>query len=329
MIYPWQQAAWQQWLSQSGHLGHAYLLSGTAGIGLTEFAEEMAAGLLCQQPGLAACGQCPQCHQFAQATHPDVFRLSVLEDKKEISVDQVRGLTEQLYRSSHQGGYKVALIEEVERLNHSAFNALLKTLEEPPERTLLILVSYHASRLPATILSRCRKLSFVTPPMDVAMTWLHLAQPQADEALLKKSLRVNWGAPLTAKTWIEDKGFEFEAEWQQDLKALRSGKQVVSQVVEKWLKHDQPDIVFDFFYLWSVMAIRAALYNGKVDWNPNWMVFQKLVLQAKQVWQQNANKELLMESVCLAWLQHQQGGFNPKSPIFEALKGTSIRGTMI
>lgn len=337
-MLPWLFPVWQQWLAQNCStlssdgdygIGHAYLLSGVEGIGLTAFAEQMAQGVLCQQSGLEACGQCSQCHQFSQSTHPDFFRVQVPEDKKEISVDQIRNLTEKVFSTSHQGGYKVVLIEAVELLNASAFNALLKTLEEPPARTLLILTSYHAARLPATILSRCRQIRFSTPDRESAYQWLSQVLPQADEALLKKSLNVNWGAPLDAKQWIETKGFEQEAEWQANMKALRSGQIAVSQIVEKWMKFEYPEQVFDWFYLWSVNAIRSASYQGSRPYNPNWTVFQKWVLQAKQTWRQNANKELLLESLCLAWLAHQQPDFNPDQPMFKVMQGNLVRGRYI
>lgn len=337
-MLPWLESLWQEWLAQTAQsqpnaqdygIGHAYLLAGTEGIGVTGFAEQVAQGILCQQPGLEACGQCAQCHQFTRRTHPDFFRVSIPEDKKEISVDQIRQLSDKIFSTSHQGGYKVALIEAVEHLNRSAFNALLKTLEEPPARTVLLLTTHHAGRLPATIVSRCRQLRFSTPAFDQAYAWLSQSMPQADDALLKRALKVNWGAPLNAKQWIEDKGFELEAEWQSDMKALRNGKLAVSQVVEKWVKFEHPEQVFDWFYLWTVDAIRSASYQNKLDFNPSWVLFQKWVLQAKQTWRQNANKELLLESLCLAWLAHQKPDFDPNQPLFSVMKGDWIRGQWV
>lgn len=316
MILPWQTQQWQQWIQQSGHLGQGYLLSGAEGIGLSEFAMSMAEGLLCQTSPLQGCQNCVHCHQFAQATHPDFFQLTVLEDKKEISIDQIRALTDKIYTTSHQGGYKVALIEQVELLNVSAFNALLKTLEEPPAKTILILTSYQTSLLPATIISRCRKIAFASPPREDALAWLQQALPQADMPLLKKALKINWGGPLKAKTWIDEKSFELEAAWQEDIKGLQQGRFTVSQVVEKWKKYPQPEVTLDYFYAWSVNVIRAALYLNKIPYNPNWLMFQKSVLQARQFWHQNVNKDLLLEGVCLEWLQHQQDHYQP-SDVFQ------------
>ncbi len=329
MSIPWLVGPTQQWTKQANRLSHAYLLTGPAGLGIVGFAKQMSQDLLCQQDGFSACYQCVHCNLQQQGNHPDFFHLKVQEDKKEISIAQVRELIGKLYATSHQGGYKVALIECVEKLNRASFNALLKTLEEPPERTVLILTTHQAGQLPATILSRCRQITFVTPPLQEAIDWLQIALPQVDAPLLKKSLRINWGAPFKAKQWIEDKQFEQEASWQSDLKALQEARQTASQVVETWLKTEDPEAVFNYFYLWTVSAMRAALYQKKITYNPNWAVFQKWVQQAQQAWQGNGNKELLLESLCLAWLAHQQPDFDPNSELFNLLKGSHIRGPYV
>lgn len=334
MLLPWQSSQWQVWRQQQDRLGHAYLLTGNQGIGLPEFARAMAKGLLCQQPGLEPCNQCNQCHQFDQHTHPDFFPLAVLEDKKDISVDQVRELSDKVFSTSHQGGFKVAWVNQAEKLSQSAFNALLKTLEEPPAETVLILTSYTPNRLPATIVSRCRRLEFVTPDKQTALTWLQGVLPQADEPLLKKALRVNWGAPLSARDWIEAKQFEFEATWQADLQAMVQQEATITEVVAKWLKHEAPQQVFDYFYLWTVSRIRAACYQQQQPLQMGWMNFQKTLLNAKQAWQQNANKELLLESLCLSWLEslqeHDKTAENKVSKMLPTgLKGSLIRGEQI
>ena len=329
MRYSWLDNQTSQWQQQLHNLSHAYLLLGIEGIGIEDFSLQMAKDILCHQEGLVACNQCSACHLLAKDTHPDLFKLRVLDDKKEISVDQVRELNNKIFETSHQGGYKVALIEQAEKLNTSSFNALLKTLEEPSARTVIILTTYQKSRIPATLLSRCRKIEFIPPSLEQGLIWLHQQLPQADEALLKKSLRINWSAPLKAKNWIESKQFEQEAEWQKDIKSLRENSASVSQIVAKWMKYPAPAVVFDYFYLWSVSAIRAAQYQQKIQFNPNWFVFQKMILQARSIWQQNANKELLLEVTCQAWLQHQKPDFDPASKLFSLFNGSLIRGTQI
>ena len=304
----WLEPQWQKWQQLQNRLGHAYLLSGAKGIGLESFVELAAQTIFCETRN--ACGHCSGCHLLATRQHPDFYHLTVLEDKKEISVEQVRGLIGKLNETAHQGGFKIAWVECPERLNKSAFNAILKSLEEPAEQTLFMLTTHQAASLPATIISRCQKLSFAAPTLDVAQDWLQHALPQADQALLTRALRLNWGAPMDAKNWIEASKFEQDSEWKTTVKQLQAGQKTVSQVVELWLKWSQPDQVFDFFYLWTVSALRAAFYKEGSHYSEaqkqNWLRFQQACLKAKQSWRGNANKQLVLEALCLEWLQIQQ-----------------------
>ncbi|MDG6774624.1 DNA polymerase III subunit delta' [Thiomicrorhabdus sp. ZW0627] len=326
MIYPWMAAQWQQWQQLQSRLGHAYLLSAPSGIGIESFVQQVTQSILCNTNN--TCGECSGCHLFLTDQHPDFFHLQVLEDKKEISVDQIRELVYKLNETSHQGGYKVAWVEGPEYLNQSAFNALLKTLEEPSEKTLFILTTHQVGRLPATILSRCQKLMFAAPSIDEAQSWLHQACPQADEALLKRALRLNWGAPIAAQQWIEQGLFEQDNEWKAALKQMQSGQKTVPQLVEKWLKWAQPEQVFDYFYFWSVSAVRAAYYKPGAEYSDdqiqNWLRFQQACLQAKNSWQGNANKQLVLEALCFEWLQIQQS----QAPLESVFQTNIVKGKL-
>ena len=305
---PWLLAQWQQWQQLQNRLGHAYLFSGPKGIAIERFTELVAQTIFCESR--SACGHCSGCHLFATRQHPDFYHLSVLEDKKEISVEQVRGLISQLNEMAHQGGYKVAWVECPEHLNKAAFNAILKSLEEPAKQTLFLLTTHQAVFLPATIISRCQKLNFTMPSLDSAQAWLQHALPQADQALLTRALRLNWGAPIDAKNWIEASKFEQDSEWKTTVKQIQAGQKSVRQVVDVWLKWPQPEQVFDFFYLWTVSALRAGFYKQSTPYTAvqkqNWLRFQQACLKAKQNWQRNANKQLVLEALCLEWLQIQQ-----------------------
>lgn len=325
-LYPWLQPQWQQWQQLQSRLGHAYLFSGPKGIGLESFVELAALSILCDTGN--GCGQCSGCHLMATHQHPDFYHLKVLEDKKEISVDQVRGLINKLNETSHQGGYKIAWVEGPEFLNQSAFNALLKSLEEPAQQTLFMLTTNKIGSLPATIISRCQKLSFTAPTLETAQAWLHQESPQADQALLKRALRLNWGAPVDAKNWIDASLFEQDAEWKACLKQMQSNQKTVSQVVEIWLKWSQPEDVFDYFYLWTVSALRAAFYQEGSQYSEvqkqNWLRFQQACLKAKKSWRGNANKQLVLEALCLEWLQIQQS----QTPLESVFADENMRGKL-
>ena len=201
---------------------------------------------------------------------------------------------------------------------------LLKSLEEPAQRTLFLLTTHQVDRLPATIKSRCQQLNFTPPAMPDAISWLHNQAPQVDEALIKRALRLNWGAPIQALDWIQAGMFDEDNQWKNDLKQIQSGRKTASQSVTEWLKWQQPERVFDYFYQWSVSAVRSVMYQTNPDAPvpsnnqvQNWLRFQQAVLTAKQNWLANANKELLLESLCLEWLSIQQSE-EPLETVFQS-----------
>lgn len=185
-LQPRQREHWQRVRAAhaAGRLAHALLLAGPRGAGKGEFAAAIAAFLLCEASDAARkpCGECRGCLQLAAGTHPNLMRLAPAEDKRDIAIDDVRDLLDRLHLSSHYGGAKVAIVEPADALNASGVNALLKTIEEPPPATHLLLVSERWRALPATLRSRCQILRFVRPRQAAA--------PQADNA-------AEWSRALT------------------------------------------------------------------------------------------------------------------------------------
>lgn len=198
----WQRSHWERLLQSkaAGRLPHALLCSGPAGVGKLLFAERLAQALLCTGPAPdgSPCAGCRACRLFTAGSHPDYIRVQPLEAGKDIRVDQIRELSTFLGYTSRTGGYKIALLEPAERMNSNAANSLLKTLEEPPSNSLLLLVSAAPAQLPATVRSRCQRLAFSLPPPEQALAWLAAQQPGADPALL---LRLSAGAPLLARRY--------------------------------------------------------------------------------------------------------------------------------
>ena len=146
-----------------------------------QFAQRFVRGLLCEQPvGGDACGHCRRCLLLAAGTHPDLVELTfgLRKDgtpRSEIVVDQIRELSARLAMSSQFGGWQIACIDPADALNPAAANALLKTLEEPAARTLLILLADAPWRLPQTIRSRCQRIEFHLPSAAQALAWLQTA----------------------------------------------------------------------------------------------------------------------------------------------------------
>lgn len=320
---PWLQTARRDWNEHraQNRLGHAYLIQSAHGLGVEVLVREIAQLQLCQSPlmhGTAqqACGSCSGCHLFTQQQHPDFYHLQRMDDKKEISIAQIRELIEKQNQTAHQGGYKVIWIEEVERLSISAFNALLKSLEEPGANTLFLLTSAQAASLPATIRSRCQKVNVPQPNLGDSMAWLQKMLPQQDEALIKKALRLNWSAPLSAYDWIVQGRFNEEREWQAAIAGVANGQKNLSKVAAEWLKWSEPEVVFDYFYAWVLAKIRKLGYGlnslpaGEISKAQHqlqqWLGFQQAVSLAKNDWQANANKELVFENLLMEWQRLEQ-----------------------
>ena len=214
IAFPWHREALRRIAGDRARLPHALLVHGRRGIGKTEFARALAAAVLCEAPrDRLACGECSSCHWFSQGNHPD-YREVVPESEADepeasedeparadkpkslvIRIDQVRGIADFMALTTHRAGYRVLVIRPAESLHPAAANALLKTLEEPPPATLIVLVSDQPSRLLPTIRSRCRSLALATPAPETALQWLG-AEGVGDA---ETALAAAGGAPLLAR----------------------------------------------------------------------------------------------------------------------------------
>jgi DNA polymerase-3 subunit delta' len=198
-LLPWHEAACDKLTAAvaSHRLSHGLLLQGPAGVGKERFASALAAALFCTGRGvrLEACGECAECKLSKAGTHPDVHWLRIPADKKSIGVDQVREVCEQLSMTSMRRGYRVAVIAPAEKMTTSAQNALLKTLEEPSPRTVLVLVTARPSALLATLRSRCQRIEVARPANASALRWLTETLGSAPPPRL---LAVAGGSPLKA-----------------------------------------------------------------------------------------------------------------------------------
>lgn len=187
--FPWQEQIWQRLLRhhRNGKLAHAYLLAGPAGTGKLAFIREFARLLLCLEPGASEpCGHCHNCQLAVHGDHPDILLLAPEEGARDITVDQIRSLGDFVHHTGHTGLAKIVIVNHAHRMNVSAANALLKTLEEPARKTHLFLVTDLPGYLPATIRSRCQRLTMSVPSLEMSSQWLqqHLAEDNDATALL-------------------------------------------------------------------------------------------------------------------------------------------------
>ena len=149
---------------QTDTTSHAYLFCGTRGTGKTTTARILAKGLNCLSEGEKPCGKCSVCREIKEGTFLDVVEIDAASNN---GVDNIRELRESVKYPPAAGRKKVYIIDEVHMLSTGAFNALLKTLEEPPEYVVFILATTEPHKLPATILSRCMRLDFKRVPETV------------------------------------------------------------------------------------------------------------------------------------------------------------------
>jgi len=201
MIYPWQTKQWQQLQSQKQgqRLPHALLLVGADGLGKLDFAHELAFSLLCDSENTSeACGDCAACKLIEAGTHPDFLYVVPEAAGKAIKVDEIRGLCKEFSLTSQFSGYKVAVIADADSMNINASNSLLKTLEEPTDSSVLILVSSKPHRLPVTIRSRCQAIDFQVPDIAQAEDWLSDQIKVTNQQTYRLLLNLAHGSPLLA-----------------------------------------------------------------------------------------------------------------------------------
>ncbi|HSR46540.1 MAG TPA: DNA polymerase III subunit delta' [Anaerolineales bacterium] len=186
---------------QRGSLHHAYLFSGPEGVGRRRLAMAFAQALLCESPPEPGetCGACRGCRQVPQEAYPDLHMVARSEDKQGLAVDQIRDLQRQLALAPLAGSRRVAVLLDVDRASLGAANALLKTLEEPPPRVILLLTAVDVEQMPATIVSRCESLLLrpvATGEIAAELQRLGASSEEARTWAQQSAGRPEWGRAL-------------------------------------------------------------------------------------------------------------------------------------
>ena len=337
MIYPWQKLVWQRLQEGRRRQHHALLVHGLAGIGKRRFAEVFAQSLVCANPGMDGlpCGQCTDCHWFGQDTHPD-FRLltpdslraeapdsaepagedSGRTEKKastQITIEQVRELQDFLSLTAYRpSGRRVVLVCPADTLNASAANALLKMLEEPPARTIFLLVTDEIRRLLPTILSRCQRYPMQVVDQGEALAWLRTQGVADAEVLLAQA----GGAPVAALALAETGDQHVRRQFLDQLIRLAVpgaalelatfAQKLPLQTVVRWLST----------WCYDLMAARVA---GTVRYHPDYgepirnlaprfamgqfLIYQDLLKTAVRSVAHPLNQRLFLEQLLLSYSQ--------------------------
>jgi DNA polymerase-3 subunit delta' len=277
----------------TGRIPHALLFHGSEGVGKATAARVFAAALVCERDGELACGRCSSCSLLESGNHPDMLvvgRLTRAEirkiDKKrgraplashvpdaaegdlgaQILVDQIRKLTELVGLRPRQGRRRVFLVDPAERMNREAQNALLKTLEEPPERTVLILVSGRPHLLLPTVRSRCFSVGFADLRAEDLVAVLEAKGVPAEEAEARAALAE--GSVGRALSLDLDERRERRREIYEMLETLSSGPSALEQLpamAASLAGKDEPTLLDGLRLLQGLLRDAARAGSGSGD----------------------------------------------------------------
>ncbi|MDJ0929203.1 MAG: hypothetical protein QNJ73_16315 [Gammaproteobacteria bacterium] len=240
-------------LQRRGQLPHALLIHGPVGTGREQLALWLA-GQVLGAPDLARVPVDSE-EEGAALLHPDLLRLAPPADKRILPIDQVRDMVAFLQLTAHQGGAKIAIVRPAEALSHQAANSLLKTLEEPPVGSLIVLIAVAPARLPATVVSRCQHVRIPIPPVGESVQWLEAMDPDTDWAA---ALELAGGAPLRALD-LAAAGFPAEARrLAADLESLQARRSNPVAVARRWAKLSVSDCS-DWLYRRTAAEIRRLV----------------------------------------------------------------------
>ncbi len=230
MDISWQQKLATHWLEGQarGRNPHAVILLGPSGVGKRAAAD----WIVRQHLAVSKVPNCPQ-YPFERLEHPDSRWIEPAEGKDVIGIEQIRDLVAALSLTSFDGQGKAAVIAPADTMTINAANSLLKTLEEPPGATLLVLVADRIGTLPATILSRCQRIQVPPPGEDVALRWLEALRPGSAWV---DALRIAGNAPLAAVVALDE--LDMHATMCRDFAAVATGERSPLDVASHWVKQD-------------------------------------------------------------------------------------------
>ncbi len=321
MTLPWQQQQWEHLSSYIAQkrIPQALLITGNKGLGKQQLAQQFAVALFCATPQAngMACGRCSSCLLVNADTHPDFIQVQPEEPGKGIGIGQIRGLITRLTLKPQFDTYRVVIINPADKMNNAAANAFLKCLEEPTERTVIILISEKPAKLPATIISRCQKLSVTTPDREVVVDWLQNKSPLLQREDLFCNVSLAQGAPLLALDYANDKTLALRNECFEAWMAIAKQSKSPVIVAEDWHKLPEASLIF-WVTSWTIDLIKC-FYHNQVEnlYNPDLIgrlqelskrlelkgLYQlyDLLLLGRQRLDTQINKQLLFEEILIQW----------------------------
>jgi DNA polymerase-3 subunit delta' len=283
-------------------------------LGKFAFARCLAQLLLCHSSHETPCGVCRGCILFAAGTHPDYLETRAEEGSEQIRIDQIRGVNYFTSLSSQYDHHRVALIADAAAMNRNAANGLLKTLEEPPPFSAVVLVTAQPAMLPATVVSRCQQLVFSVPPHHIAATWLGQRTRGEDVDVL---LALAQGEPLTALALSSADVLDSRRKLFGDLTRVVGDLESPVTVAYRWQQY--PLEVLLKWLLSALTDIAKLHWNSpfnrlnnpdidqhlralakRIDLNSLFALYDSMLLH-RRLQQEALNQALRLEEILLTW----------------------------
>lgn len=313
-IYPWQQQVWETLTGRFPKLGHGLLFYGKKGCGKEAFAQQFLAWVLClnRQPD-GPCGECGSCQWLKADTHPNYVYISTDEDNKKqnakIKIEKIRDLLPFVQQTVD--GWRVVVIEPAEALNIASSNALLKTLEEPGENIVIILLADHYLKLPATIRSRLQHFALDRISSVQFSEYVEVQLPEAGSSQQQLLMNLSNQMPLQAVEVAQSSWLPLRQEFMEDWKKLVIQKNMPMAIATKWNKSlSFGEFGQMFEYLLSdliCVKLNQAVKNIDLDFNVLAEQYSLETLfkiyedfqRAKQYLEQNVQSNLVLDELCI------------------------------
>ncbi len=324
---PWQSGLWQGLIERhrKRRMPHALLLHGPAGCGKRHLVEALGRALFCLEPldDGTACGHCSSCRLTSVGNHSEWLRIGLLErqsgeesrQSRQITVDQIREFNQQLGLTTRSNSYRLAVIDPAEKMNVSAANALLKTLEEPGAGNLLLLVCERPGHLPATIRSRCQQLACPPPSPAESLAWLD--RVGIDRHSAEQLLALTGGAPLAAAMLAENGYLDWRLGWINEFAGLRGGRIDPLELASKLAAEGEAERALGELARWLIDTMRNRLADGfgvvgqeqfapivaALSLIPGEELCRRYddILDSLKTLEGNANRQLLLERMMIEW----------------------------
>lgn len=314
---------------RAGRLASTFLFVGLPGIGKKSFALLLAQGLLCErrpEEKLDPCGECPTCAQVLAGTHPDVVVVRKPADKNFIPLELLigdkehrmrEGLCHDISLKPYSGRRKIAVIDDADYLNQEGANSLLKTLEEPPPKSLLILIGTSEQRQLPTIRSRCQVVRFSPLEESVVAQLLLSTGACSDEAIAQRAAALGGGSLEKAALWCDEAFLEFRATLLEHLAQRDYEVPPLAKTVTSFVEAAGKEGAEKRTRMREVLTMGLAFYEQLVAElsSPSSTVqkdkdLQKAVATAARWWPGDAEAAAACVEICLDALAHVDANAN-------------------